>query len=94
MLTINSCKRHPSLPNILLVIMGRPFGHMDVDYSRWYDANDGGGSGGGGAYSIVGPNIYFEPYFLARTDDLASFDERFRGYGAGDKARDDPAPHA
>lgn len=31
-------------------------------------------------------NIYFEPYFIGRTDSLPPYDERYRGYGAGDKA--------
>ena len=32
------------------------------------------------------PNIYSEPYFVAAVSDLPSYDERYRGYGAGDKA--------
>jgi len=55
-----------------------PYGHMDVDYARWYTASE--------SFEITKPNIYFEPYFIARMDDVTMFDERYRGYGAGDKA--------
>eukprot|EP00039_Didymoeca_costata_P030267 m.28703 g.28703 ORF g.28703 m.28703 type:complete len:417 (-) comp8026_c0_seq2:87-1337(-) len=55
-----------------------PFGHMDVDYSTWYKATN--------MYEIEAPNIYFEPYFVAHTNEITLFDERYRGYGAGDKA--------
>jgi hypothetical protein len=57
---------------------GWPLGHADVDYDRWVNATE--------AYSVDRANIYFEPYFVARTGDLPLYDERYRGYGAGDKA--------
>lgn len=57
---------------------GWPLGHADVDYDRWANATE--------KYRIDRANIYFEPYFVARTGDLPLYDERYRGYGAGDKA--------
>ena len=51
---------------------------MDVEYARWYAAES--------KYRVASPNVYFEPYFVVRTNEVAKFDERYRGYGAGDKA--------
>lgn len=55
-----------------------PLGHMDVQYEQWANATE--------AYEISRANIYFEPYFVARTNEIPWYDERYRGYGAGDKA--------
>jgi hypothetical protein len=46
-----------------------PFGHMDVEYSRWYTATE--------PFEIFTPNVYFEPYFIGRSDELTRFDERY-----------------
>eukprot|EP00041_Stephanoeca_diplocostata_P032371 m.1036255 g.1036255 ORF g.1036255 m.1036255 type:complete len:479 (+) comp24139_c2_seq13:262-1698(+) len=57
-----------------------PLGHMDVNYSAWY------GAASGALYPADAANIYFEPYFVGETKSLPLYDERYRGYGAGDKA--------
>ena len=28
---------------------------------------------------VTAPNVYFEPYFVARTQEITKFDERYRG---------------
>ena len=68
----------PPLPHTRVLLPGCRYGHMDVDYARWYSATS--------TYEITSPNIYFEPYFIGWAGELPWFDERFRGYGAGDKA--------
>jgi hypothetical protein len=55
-----------------------PLGHADVQYERWANTT--------AVYDVDRANVYFEPYFVARTNDLPWYDERYRGYGAGDKA--------
>ena len=60
---------------------GFPVGHMDTDIPRWISL-----PATADPYSISEPNIYSEPFFVARLDDLPLYDERYRGYGAGDKA--------
>mmetsp|Transcript_28201 Transcript_28201/g.73938 ORF Transcript_28201/g.73938 Transcript_28201/m.73938 type:complete len:486 (+) Transcript_28201:99-1556(+) len=57
---------------------GWPLGHADVGYGQWANATE--------PYRLKLANIYFEPYFVGRTNELPWYDERYRGYGAGDKA--------
>ena len=54
---------------------------MDTDIPLWVSLPSNSPP-----YVIKSPNIYSEPYYLARLDEIPLFDERYRGYGAGDKA--------